>query len=193
MIYVSWTDGARYCNWLSKQAGLNPVYDEKSWAMDINASGFRMPTEAQWEYCASGRDEGRIYPWGNEPPDSTRCNFSGAASLTQSAAIRDPDTGGTVAVGGFPLGASRDGVLDLAGNVVQWCSDWYQPYTAGAQVDPCNQMPSNFRSIRGGSFGYYGQTQRVSSREFNSAVYPGYIYIGLRVVLPASGAKALGY
>ena len=66
VIYVDWRDAARYCNWLSKQSGLAVVYDEKTWAADAKANGFRLPTEAEWEYVATGRGENREYPWGHD-------------------------------------------------------------------------------------------------------------------------------
>lgn len=95
-------------------------------------------------------------------------------------------------VGSFPAGASRDGVMDLAGNVTEWCGDWYQPYGDQPQSDPCEARPGNHRVLRGGSWGYYNLSQRSADREFNSQVYPGYIYLGLRVVLPEAGRRRLG-
>ena len=168
VIYVSWQQAAGYCNWLSEQAGLTPAYDPKTWEVTLRA-GYRLPTEAEWEYVATGRDEGRPYPWGTAKPDATRGNFLGA---------------GTVPVGSFPAGASRDGVMDLAGNVFEWCTDWYHPYPKEKQADPCNIVAAKYRVIRGGSWGYYGKSQRCTDREFNSQNYPGFYYGGFRVVLP---------
>jgi len=190
VIYVSWTDAARYCNWLSRQTGLTPVYDEKTWRADLGANGFRMPTEAEWEYVASGRGEGRRYPWGNDVPvPGLHGNFAGAASLRVDPRVRSTQALGVMVVGSYPAGASRDGVMDLAGNVAEWCSDWFQPYSSDAQTDPCNQTPGNYRSIRGGSWDYYGYSQRCTDREFNNPNYPGYIYLGFRVVLPGSASR----
>jgi formylglycine-generating enzyme required for sulfatase activity len=192
VIYVSWADAARYCNWLSKQAGLTAVYDEKSWAADPKADGFRLPTEAEWEYVASGRGEGRDYPWGKTPPTPmVHGNFAGPASLAVPTFMRSQEAQGTLLVGSFPAGASRDGVMDLAGNVAEWCSDWYQHYAAGAQTDPLVAHASHSRVLRGGSWGYYGYSQRTKDREFNSPGYPGYIYVGFRVALPETGLRKL--
>ena len=192
VIYVSWLDAAKYCNWLSAQSGLQPVYDSKTWQADLTANGFRLPTEAEWEYAASGRGDGRLHPWGPEAADHSRGNFDGATALAIDPRLRSNDDGGGVTVvGSFPRGASRDGILDLAGNVAEWCTDWLQPYSAEAQTNPCVQQPSNYRVIRGGSWGYYGFSQQCTQREFNNPNYGGYIYIGFRVALPDAGWRKL--
>ena len=196
VIYVSWIDGAKYCNWLSEQAGLTPAYrqegEKKRWVVDLEAEGFRMPTEAEWEYVAAGRDEQRRYPWGDEDP---RPGHHGRFQLEKAL---DPDPrlpaqyeAGTMVVGSYPAGASRDGVMDLAGNVCEWTSDWFQPYESEASTDPLVQEESNYRTIRGSSWGYYGCPVEVHDREYNNPKYPGYVYIGLRVVLPEPGWKKL--
>jgi formylglycine-generating enzyme required for sulfatase activity len=199
VIYVSWVNAAQYCNWLSRQAGLTPVYQEqadqkskqRTWQADPAAEGFRLPTEAEWEYAASGRGEGRKYPWGNQPPDATRGNMSDARELRPTADIHGEEAAGTMVVGSYPAGASRDGIMDLAGNVSEWCSDWFNPYFAEEQSDPISRTPSNYRSIRGGSWGYYGLGQRCSDREYNNPGYGGYVYIGFRVALSEAGWKKL--
>jgi len=176
VIYVSWKNATDYCNWLSRKMGLAPVYTGPSAEIDAPANGFRLPTEAEWEYAASGRGQGRIYPWGSEPPTADRGNFSGTASLDAELTLQGRETVGTVPVGSYPNGASRDGIMDLAGNVAEWCDDWFRPYS-----EPGGFIP-RYRSIRGGSWGYYNLSQRVADREFNSPAYAGYVYIGFRIV-----------
>ncbi|MBI3890641.1 MAG: SUMF1/EgtB/PvdO family nonheme iron enzyme [Candidatus Wallbacteria bacterium] len=104
------------------------------------ASG-RLPTEAEWELAARGFDE-RKNPWGNRPTDSTLANFASR---------------GTTAVGSYPLGRSPLGCLDMAGNVWEWCADWYGEhyYENSPSKDP--QGPENgcARVLRGGGWYYY--------------------------------------
>jgi formylglycine-generating enzyme required for sulfatase activity len=151
-----------------------------------------MPTEAEWEYVASGRGEGRRYPWGKDTPVSGHHgNFRGEQALRITSRVPSDGEGGVMTVGAYPAGASRDGILDLAGNVAEWCSDTFQYYTAAAEIDPCVQAPSPYRAIRGSSWDYYGHPLEVVDREFNNPNYPGYIYLGLRVVLPATGWRGL--
>jgi len=200
VIYVSWADAIKYCNWLSRQAGLTAVYQEiddaatkaKVWQTNLKADGFRLPTEAEWEYVASGRGEGRRYPWGNEPPvPEGQGHFIGEKALDAKLPLPATEAGGVVVVGSYPAGASRDGVMDLAGNVAEWCSDWYNPYTAEEQSDPCSAIPGNHRVIRGGSWGWYNWSQRCADREFNSANYPGHTAYGFRVAISEAGLKKL--
>lgn len=93
---VRWEMAVAYCKWLSKMTGRQ----------------YGLPSEAQWEKAARGRD-GRVYPWGNEAPDKSRCNIDGWFN-------------DTTPVGKFPAGDSPYGCGDMIGNVLEWCVDEYR-------------------------------------------------------------------
>ena len=156
VVYVSWDDAAAYCHWLSKHTGL--VY--------------RLPTEAEWEKAARGTD-GRIYPWGNQW-DSSRCN-------TPENGLND-----TTPVEAYPDGASPYGLLDMVGNVWEWCATkQVKPYPYDVKEDQWDEdyLENDVsRALRCGSFYDYKSYARCASRWFEPQGCRSK-KIGFRVVL----------
>jgi sulfatase modifying factor 1 len=159
VVEVTWQGAAFYCNILSEKEGLSPLYDLDDWSCQVyGKAGYRLPTEAEWEYAAT-YDDGRAYPWGNERGDDSLANMSHN--------VKNPVDVDTAAVGSYaPKGDSKLGICDLAGNVAEWCNDWYNDFYTGEpqQTDPVGAGQSLFfnlpvfksfraaRVIRGGSF-----------------------------------------
>jgi formylglycine-generating enzyme required for sulfatase activity len=130
-------------NWFKKDHPIVDVSWEDAKAYCDWAGGI-LPTEEQWEKAARGT-QGRKYPWGDTFDTSKlRC------SMTDWG-----DAGGTASVDSYPLGASPFGVLDMAGNVWQWCADWYYAYGIGSQTNPSGVSSGDYRVLRGGSWCNY--------------------------------------
>ena len=157
---VSWYGAVRYCDWLSLQAGLPRAYQHTgNWACNggdpYGAQGYRLPTDAEWEYAAQWDDE-RIYPWGNEVPDCSRANYWPISYYCVGWPSR---------VGSYPDAPAALGLSDMAGNVFEWCNDWVVCDLGTTPVtDPTGPVSGTYRLLRGDSWYYIADYLRCASR-----------------------------
>jgi formylglycine-generating enzyme required for sulfatase activity len=137
---VTWPQAARFCNARSRLEGLKPCYNEDTGACDFQASGYRLPTEAEWEYaCRAATD--RQYSFGGDP-----------RQLGDFAWFADNSSKKT-----HPVGQKKPnpwGLLDMHGNVAEWCQDVYDPgyYRASPANNPCGPAEGKEYALRGGSW-----------------------------------------
>ncbi len=153
---VSWQDAVDFCNALSEAGGLTRAYGADG-RIDPAASGYRLPTEAEWEYaCRAGTQT--AYPYGNEIR-TDQANYNG---MYQSSGV---DRQTTVAVASFP--PNPWGLCDLLGNVWEWCSDGYGAYPSGPAVDPQGPDAAPHRVLRGGAWSHVAPYCRSATRHWN--------------------------
>jgi formylglycine-generating enzyme required for sulfatase activity len=203
---MTWYDAVKWCNARSEQAGLTPAYYTSAAQTNVYRSGqtnvqngwvkwnagFRLPTEAEWEKAARGGASGRRFPWGDTNVIThSRANYY---SIFPDAYDVSPTRGyhPTFAVGGVrgvpytsPAGyfaPNGYGLYDMAGNVWEWCWDWYGAYSSASQTDPRGPTSGPFRVVRGGSWGYDAFFCRAADRSFTPA--DQYDVRGFRSVLP---------
>ena len=152
VIYVSSLDATKFCNWLSTR----------------ERRKYRLPTEAEWEYSAKGIDN-RKFPWGNQDGRGDLANFADRNTVF-AWSDREIDCGyaETSPVGSFPLGASPFGIEDMAGNIWEWCLDYYEPYRPGPKVNPRGPTIGAKRVHRGGSWKSRFSSLRTTVRSSNA-------------------------
>jgi len=144
VVAVSWFDAARYCDWLSAVSG----------------NGYRLPSEAEWERASRGGLEGKLFPWGDEPPSSRE----GYSARWQSG----PDEVGRSVPNLF-------GLYEMCENVHEWSSDWFQAdyYLLSPERNPRGPGAGTRKASRGGSWRHHIKIARCATR---SSIPPEYQY-----------------
>lgn len=192
---VLWSDAVLYCNAKSKAEGLDTVYSYSGYTgnlgyfaelegieADLSKNGYRLPTEAEWEYAARGGTNS-LWFWGNEADTASLNRFTVWAGNSFNAT--DPD-----AYGVHPVGDREPnsyGLYDMAGNLYQWCHELHSDYPAEPVTDPVGPSSEsaadymNTPVIRGGSWGNEPEYLRSGSRGFSFANYFSY-FLGFRTV-----------
>jgi formylglycine-generating enzyme required for sulfatase activity len=182
VINVSWYDAIEYCNWLSQQQGRTPYYtidkskkdpnnissdDDLKWKITRNpaANGYRLPTEAEWEYAA--REGGKKVRFGNGSDiiKPSEVNFDASESYKKNYSVAGEYRQKTVPV--QELKSNALGLYHMSGNVWEWCWDWYgDNYFQDEGVrNPLGATSGSERVVRGGSWFYYPYACRNSDRE----------------------------
>ena len=163
---VTWFDAVKYCNRRSEKDGLKPVYriNGTSVTADWDANGYRLPTEAEWEYAARGGNASNGYL------------YAGSDNADEVAWYDDNSGDKT-----HPVGRKAPNELDLydmSGNVWEWCWDWKVPYSSGSQINPRGPASDSYRVSRGGSWydnaGYLRLANRFIISPGNSDDYLGF-------------------
>ncbi len=167
---VSWYDAVKYCNRRSEKEGLKPVYrtNGSNVSADWSANGYRLPTEAEWEYAARGGNSSNGYKYaGGHSPGKVAWYWDNSGRKTRPVGRKAPN---------------ELGLYDMSGNVWEWCWDWKGSYeSSGSQSDPRGPASGSNRVDRGGSWDDSARYLRLAYR-FNIGPGISFSRLGFRLV-----------
>jgi formylglycine-generating enzyme required for sulfatase activity len=162
VVDVTWEEAAQFLNWLSVKDGLQPVYEQQSagWvAARPLRSGYRLPTEAEWEWAARflGQERGLLYPWGDQmpPPDRSGNYADVTAADVLPTTLVTYDDGQPVSAPVGSYSPTAHGIFDLGGNVAEWVHDYYVADTLETTErldDPLGPDSGSLHIVRGASW-----------------------------------------
>jgi formylglycine-generating enzyme required for sulfatase activity len=178
---VRWSDAVRYCNARSEAEGFQPCYDLNTWKCDFSANGYRLPTEAEWEYaCRAGTKT--TYFFGNDP-----------SKLEDYAWFESNSNGKPQPVG--QKTPNSWGLYDMCGNVWEWCNDFYKVdyYQESPKDNPRGPETGETKVVRGGAWKFSAESCRSGYRYNEDPGYAdvcfGYDIYGFRCVRNAPDTK----
>ena len=168
MFHVNWYDAVEYCNWLSSQQGLQKCYIKNAdggWDLDRTKNGYRLPTEAEWEFAARGGNKSQKFKYSGSNNVNEVAWYDETSKLAGPKAVKTKKP-------------NELGIYDMSGNVWEWCSDYYKSnfYSSSPEDNPFFSTPMPYRVIRGGSWHYRAELAKVTSRDGPKAGMANYNY-----------------
>lgn len=181
---ISWYDAVYYCNALSNKTGKKCAYKieieeidrtgsitSAQVELDITANGYRLPTEAEWEFAARGGELVAATDWyynysGSNKIDSVCWDIINSSKKSHQVGLKSPN---------------QLGLYDMSGNVAEWCHDFYHYISPTEETNPTGTLHGDFKVIRGGSFASSSEDCTVSKRDY-TVPYSTFKDIGFRVV-----------